>query len=72
MLEPSEEAKKLLSPEELKALQAAYQDFEQDVVAKPISGAQSSSMPPGKADFPPLLSPIQSGEDDQPAQEPLR
>ncbi len=72
MIEPSDEAKKLLSPEELEQLQEALDAFQRDIADNTDPDRFADPMPPGKADFPPLLSPQQSGEDDQPAQEPRR
>ncbi len=69
MLQPSDEAKKLLSPEELEALQEALADFERDIAS---SNEKAEPMPPGKADFPPLLCSGETGENDQPVEEPLR
>jgi hypothetical protein len=61
MIEPSAEAKKLLSADELKSLREALADFVTDIAD---SSDRSDPMPPGKADFAPLLSAVQAGEEE--------
>jgi PHD/YefM family antitoxin component YafN of YafNO toxin-antitoxin module len=52
LLEPSEEAKRVLSPEELERLREALADFKRDILDNTDPDRFSKPMPPGKADFP--------------------
>lgn len=69
---PSQEALDRLSPEDLDNLREAMADFHRDILQADPSKSRVEPMPPGKADFPPLLSHQQSGEGDRSASAPLR